>query len=171
MNRRLVISSSLIVMALAGLWVYSRFNGSVINTDNSAELFNKEKIYLYYYNPDKDRDMEGNIQCSRDGLVRVDRWILSNDLIKDTVQLLLKGELNDSERLRGISTEYPMPGFELRDYKLENGKLTLYFNDSQNLSVGGACRVGILWFQIEATAKQFPEVKEVKFMPEEIFQP
>jgi len=25
--------------------------------------------------------------------------------------------------------------------------------------------------QIEATAKQFPEVKEVRFLPEELFQP
>ncbi|MFN3301828.1 MAG: hypothetical protein ACK413_02260 [Patescibacteria group bacterium] len=37
--------------------------------------------------------------------------------------------------------------------------------------VGGACRVGILWFQIEETAKQFPGVEKVQFLPEEIFQP
>jgi hypothetical protein len=54
---------------------------------------------------------------------------------------------------------------------LKNGVLTLEFEDAQNKAVGGACRVGVLWFQIEATAKQFPEVKEVRFLPKEIFQP
>ena len=31
--------------------------------------------------------------------------------------------------------------------------------------------VAILWFQIEATAKQFSNVTSVRFMPEELFQP
>ena len=101
----------------------------------------------------------------------MERAISSDNLIIDTVKLLIKGELSQSERAKGITTEYPLPGFELGDLKLDNGVLTLSFNDPQNKSVGGSCRVGILWFQIEATVKQFPEVKSVKFMPEEIFQP
>lgn len=40
-----------------------------------------------------------------------------------------------------------------------------------NKTNGGSCRAGILWFQIEATAKQFSEVKQVRFLPEELFQP
>ncbi|MGC8651262.1 MAG: hypothetical protein ACP5RX_01445 [Minisyncoccia bacterium] len=52
-----------------------------------------------------------------------------------------------------------------------NGTLILKFNDSLNKTSGGSCRVGILWFQIEATAKQFSEVKKVEFLPEELLQP
>ena len=28
-----------------------------------------------------------------------------------------------------------------------------------------------LWYQIEETAKQFPDIKKVEFEPEELFQP
>jgi len=43
--------------------------------------------------------------------------------------------------------------------------------DSNNATNGGACRVAILWYQIEATAKQFPNVKEVRYLPETLFNP
>ena len=59
----------------------------------------------------------------------------------------------------------------IKGASLKDEVLTLEFNDPNGKTVGGSCRVGILWFQIEATAKQFPEVKEVRFLPEELFQP
>jgi len=128
------------------------------------------KVLLYYYNPEKYKDQK----CSRDGLTAVEREIpITQTPIQDTIKLLLKGKENitEAENAQGITTEYPLDGFYLKGAALKNGVLTLEFVDSQNKTVGGACRVGILWFQIEATAKQFPEVKEVRFLPKEIFQP
>lgn len=129
-------------------------------------------IKLYYYNSSKDQDTSGNIMCSRSGLQAVERSItLTKTPIQDAIKLLLKGELTSQERAQGITTEYPLPRLELESASLKNGVLTLTFADPQNKTGGGSCRVGILWFQIEATAKQFTEVSSVRFMPEELFQP
>ncbi len=132
-------------------------------------------VFLYYYNPEKDKDKSGNIKCSKDGLIPIERQVpVSENIIKDTIELLLKGKdnLTEKELSQGITTEFPLDGFELKSVNLkEDGTLILEFNDPLNKTIGGACRVGILWFQIEATAKQFPKVKEVKFLPEILFQP
>jgi hypothetical protein len=129
-------------------------------------------IKLYYYNLNADKDESGNIKCSRDGLAVVEREIpITQTPIQDTIKLLLLGELTNEERAQGVSTEYPLGGLSLKSALLKDGVLTLEFEDPNNKTVGGSCRVGILWFQIEATAKQFPEVQQVRFLPEEIFQP
>ncbi len=129
-------------------------------------------VKLYYYNPDKDKDTNGNILASRRGLVAVDRQIpVTKTPIQDTIKLLLQGNLTSAERAQGITTEYPLPGVELKSANLKSGVLTLEFADPQNKTGGGSARVGVLWFQIEATAKQFPGVSQVKFKPEELFQP
>ena len=134
-----------------------------------------QKILLYYYNPEKDKDETGNIKCSRDGLVALERQIpVSQTPIRDTIELLLKGKenLTESDLTKGITTEFPLEGFELKSLNLkEDGTLILEFKDPLNKTIGGACRVSILWFQIEATAKQFPQVKKVQFLPEVLFQP
>lgn len=132
----------------------------------------KEKVVkLYYYNPELDKDSEGNILCSEKGLVPVERKIKSENIIEDTIKLLLQGKLTDEEKSKGITTEYPLEGFKLVKSELKNGVLTLTFDDPYFKSSGGACRSRILWLQIEYTAKQFSDVKEVKFFPEELFQP
>lgn len=131
-------------------------------------------VKLYYYNPEKDKDETGNIKCSRDGLAAIEREIpLTKTPIRDTINLLLKGKenLTETDKTQGITTEYPLEGFSLKGASLKGGVLTLEFDDPKNKTVGGACRVGILWFQIEATAKQFPGVQRVRFLPEELFQP
>ncbi len=131
-----------------------------------------ETVKLFYYNPEKDKGDDGNTLCSRNGLVSVDRKIsITKTPIQDTIKLLLSGELTGEERAQGISTEYPLEGFSLKGALLKDGILTLEFDDPNSKTVGGSCRVAILWFQIEATAKQFTEVKEVRFLPEDIFQP
>ncbi|MBI2098366.1 MAG: GerMN domain-containing protein [Candidatus Wildermuthbacteria bacterium] len=129
-------------------------------------------VKLFYYNPELDKDENGNIMCSRQGLVTVEREIpTSQTPIQDTIRLLLKGGLTAQEKNLGISSEYPLEGVSLKGASLNNGVLTLEFEDPQNKTGGGSCRVGILWFQIEATAKQFSEVQQVHFLPEELFQP
>jgi len=113
-------------------------------------------VQLYYYNPELDTDESGNIACSRNGLVPVEREIpITNTPIQDTITLLRAGDLSSDERARGIETEYPLEGLSLKGASLNNGVLTLEFDDPRNKTGGGSCRVGILWFQIEATAKQF----------------
>lgn len=131
-----------------------------------------QAIKLYYYNPNKDKDASGNILCSEKGLVAVSRTIPKTMTpIQDTIRLLLKGELNGSEKAQGITTEFPLSGLSLRGASLSNRVLTLAFNDPNNRTGGGSCRVSILWKQIEATAKQFPGVSSVHYSPPELFQP
>lgn len=133
-----------------------------------------KKVKLYYYNPESDKDEFGNIKCSRDGLTAIEREVaISKTPIQNTIDLLLKGKenLTEEEIERGIATEYPLEGFSLKGASLEDGVLTLEFDDPKSKTIGGSCRVGILWFQIEATAKQFIEIRQVRFLPEEIFQP
>lgn len=129
-------------------------------------------VKLFYYNANNDKDQSGNVMCSRQGLVAVERQIpFTNTPVQDAVRLLLRGELTQTERARGITTEFPLQGVELKGAASNGSVLTLEFTDPNNKTSGGACRAGVLWAQIEATAKQFPEIKEVKFKPAELFQP
>ncbi|OHA91266.1 MAG: hypothetical protein A2758_02260 [Candidatus Zambryskibacteria bacterium RIFCSPHIGHO2_01_FULL_49_18] len=54
---------------------------------------------------------------------------------------------------------------------LNNGVLTLTFSDPQFQTSGGAARVTMFREAIEATAKKFEGVKEVRLKPDEVFQP
>jgi len=134
-----------------------------------------QKVLLYYYNPEKDKDENGNIKCSEDGLVAIARDIpITKTPIQDTIKLLLQGKenLTQDDIKNGITTEFPLEGFILKEASLnKEGTLTLKFSDPMNKTSGGSCRVKILWTQIEKTAKQFPAVKKVQFLPEELFQP
>jgi hypothetical protein len=140
--------------------------------NNQERQVSTKNVKLYYYNPALDEDESGNLLCSRQGLVYVERKIPNTGtVIQDTINLLLRGDLTQKEREAGISTEYPLEGFSLSSVSLDGGDLTLFFDDPNNKTTGGSCRVGILWFQIEATAEQFPEVQNVFFSPEDLFQP
>lgn len=129
-------------------------------------------IKLFYYSQAQDSDATGNIGCTEKGLVAVERKIpWTNTPIQDAVLLLLKGDLTSAERAQGISTEYPLSGFALTGASVADSVLTLSFDDPNGQTGGGSCRVGILWMQIAATAKQFGGVNQVKPSPEELFQP
>lgn len=133
---------------------------------------NERNVLLYYYNPEEDIDENNNILCSDAGLVPVERTIpITETPIQDTIRLLLSGRVTDTETEQGIETEYPLDAFSLTGANLDNGVLTLNFSDPNNTTSGGSCRTGILWHQIRATAEQFDEVDEVRFQPEELFQP
>ncbi|MDP3004006.1 MAG: GerMN domain-containing protein [Candidatus Azambacteria bacterium] len=156
-----------------GEWVKHGVSSAPMPVEPCGEKPQVEKsVKLFYYNSELDRDESGNTACSRKGLVTVERKIpITKTPIQDTIKLLLLGELTNEERAQGINTEYPLEGLSLKGALLKDGVLTLEFDDSNNKTVGGSCRVGILWFQIEATAEQFSEVQQVHFLPEEIFQP
>lgn len=141
-------------------------------TPDGEKFIQQRTISLYYYNPDKDTDAEGNIMCSPEGLAAVERTIpLTTTPVQDAVELLIGGELTPKERERGITTEFPLDDFSLEGASLKDGVLTFRFADPQFATSGGSCRAGILWFQIRETAKQFDGVEEIRFEPEELFQP
>lgn len=128
-------------------------------------------IKLYFYNPALDQG-PGGVQCSKNGLVAVSRVIPETATpLTDAIKLLLRGEISQEERAVGIQSEFPLSGVTLKNATITNGVAKLVFNDPQNKTGGGSCRVNILWAQIEATAKQFSTVQSVYFEPEELFQP
>lgn len=133
------------------------------------------QVSLYYYDPELDLDASGNVQCTRAGLVPVQREmpgsLSGSALIEETIRMLISGVLTAEERAQGIATEFPLEGFVLSGASLEEGELTLAFEDPNFSTSGGACRAAILWAQIEETARQFGGVDHVRFVPEELFQP
>ena len=137
-----------------------------------GNIVEPQRVQLYYYSEEKDRDAEGNIQCTKEGLVVVERTIPPTQTpLKEAIELLLEGTLTAEERAQGITTEFPLEGVVLTSASITDGVATLTFDDPQNKTGGGSCRVSVLWAQIEATAKQFQTVQSVRFMPEELFQP
>lgn len=129
-------------------------------------------VRLYYYDARKDTDETGNVLCSAQGLTAVERFVPATDApLADTIKLLLRGEISDEERARGITSELPLLDFRFESATVNDGVATITFSDPQNKTSGGSCRVSVLRAQIEATAKQFPEVKEVRILPQDILQP
>lgn len=130
------------------------------------------EVSLFYYNPELDKDATGNILCSAQGLVEVKR-VLPTSLTpaQDLIRLLIRGELTPAERASGIETEFPLSGFSLVGASTSGRVLTLAFEDRENRTSGGSCRASILWAQIEKTAMQFEAFHEVRFSPEDLFQP
>ncbi len=133
---------------------------------------NQRSVNLYYYNSSLDKDIVGNILCSTKGLVSVQRSIpITQTPLQDTLRLFLKGEITSSEKNSGISSEYPLSGVELKSAFISNtGVLTIDLADPKNRTSGGSCRVKVLQAQLEATAKQFTNVKSIVYT-KPVFQP
>jgi hypothetical protein len=130
-----------------------------------------QEVQLFYYNSENDKDEQGNIMCSRQGLVPITIILSKENIIENAIRLLIQGIIPDYAKEEGVTTEYPLDGFSFKKADLDNGTLVLTFEDLNSKTGGGSCRVGILWFQIEATALQFPQVEKVLFEPEYLFQP
>ncbi len=149
---------------------YSMKDGSVVFKKEIRIAFKKatRNIQLFYYNKVKDLET----MCGSESVLPVTRVMpISNTPIQDAIKLLLAGELQENEIEQGFQTEFPIEGLRLLGANLKNGILTLEFEDLMNGTSGGSCRVNLLSSQIAKTAMQFPEVKEVRFLPETIFQP
>lgn len=129
-------------------------------------------VQLFYYSEAQDTDSSGSIQCSKAGLVPVNRQLPpTQTLLADTINALLHASTTPEEVAQGLASHFPLPGVALTESSLKDGVLTLTFADPEHKTSGGACRAGILRAQIEATAKQFKDVSEVKVLPEDLFQP
>lgn len=153
--------------------VQGELRGSVVVVQSITSLSEETgiPIKLYFYNPALDQG-PGGVQCSRAGLVAVERVIPNTTTpLADAIRLLLRGEISTEEREKGISSEFPLSELSLTSATIRDAVATLTFSDPLNRTGGGSCRVAILWAQIEATARQFPSVTSVRFLPEELFQP
>lgn len=142
-------------------------------TNSTPDPVTERTVLLYYYNETNDTDETGNVKCSADGLVAVERTIgISESPMQDAVRLLLTSDLTEAEIAAGITTEFPLSGLTLEGVTVaDDGVLVLQFNDPELATSGGSCRTNILWQQIQATATQFETINEVSFEPEELFQP
>jgi hypothetical protein len=129
----------------------------------------KAKIVLYYYNQADDKDNT----CGLKFVKPIEREIsVSGDIIKQTVDLLIQGNLTKEEIANGFVTEYPNSEFKLLKSNLDkNGTLALEFTEVPGFTSGGSCRVGILTQEILKTVRQFPEVKKIELYPDSLFQP
>ncbi len=166
------MKKSLIIIVVVFILATGYFYISQISAPEEGNFYQSEvPIKLHLYNPTLDQGPDG-VQCSRNGLVAVERFIPKTTTpLADAVRLLLRGDVSDEEKISGIESEFPLSGVTLKSAYIADGVATLIFDDPQNKTGGGSCRVAILWAQIEATAKQFPVVKSVRFMPENLFQP
>ena len=150
-----------VVIFFAGRWAADEYE----DTDPATHT-----ISLYYPNS-AEADIWGD-ECSPRSVVGVRRAVSEDEATPEgALELLLEGELTDDERSGGFHTEFPHDSFRLLSSRLENGRLTLEFDDPDGFSVGGSCRIGLLYASIERTVMQFPEVRSVVVMPEDIFQP
>lgn len=141
--------------------------------DGLPDKTETQTVNLYYYNKAKDTDAAGQIRCSPDSVLPVERQISGKQPIAETISLLLKGDIRESEKDAGFETEFPHPDFGLKGVTLNahTGQLTLSFTRVPGFTTGGSCRTGLLYAQIEKTALQFDGVREVALRPEFLFQP
>jgi spore germination protein GerM len=160
---------SFIILAI-GLLIIGFFvlNNYIYNEKQTETI----EVKLYYYNPSLDQGV-GGVQCSEKGLQQVTRQIPKTITpLFDSIKLLLEGNLTEEEINMGITTEFPLDGFELLSASINNkGMATLNFSDPKGKTVGGSCRTAVLWSGIRKTAMQFETVKDVEFNPEDLFQP
>jgi len=130
---------------------------------------NTQKVELFYYN----RTADKNIDCGGEFVLPVERQIpLTKTPIKDTINLLISGQLTQAEKEQGFTTEFPNPGFKLLEanYDYDSETLILKFTEVPGFTDGGSCRISILANEIIKTIKQFG-VKNIVFVPESLFQP
>lgn len=128
----------------------------------------KEEVFLYYYN--ESEDTEGT--CEYRFIKPVKREVSAGgDIVKNTVELLLRGQLTEQEKSQGFTTDYPDSGFRLLNSDLnDSGRLTLEFTEVPGFTSGGSCQSGIVMEEILKTVRQFPEVKSIVFKPDTLFE-
>lgn len=143
------------------------------NLDASlAKKWNTE-VSLFYFNTKEDAKLPIEQQINVNSILPVKRMISnSKNIIRDAVNLLVAGNLSQIEKDNWFTTEFPNKAFKLLNMDLgDDGVLTLTFSEVPWFTSGGSARMAILANSIVKTVKQFPQVREVKFMPEELFQP
>ena len=130
------------------------------------------RVKVFHYLPNKIMAEKVDYEVDSRALLPVEREILfSDNLIYDTINSLIQNEASEKETQAGFWTGFPGDSFRLLSANLQENTLTLHFDDPKYFTSGGSNRVGYLWLQIKMTALQFPEVKQVKYKPQTLFQP
>jgi len=130
------------------------------------------KVKVFHYLPNKIMAEKVDYEVDPRALLPAEREIpFSDNLIYDTINSLIQDEISEKETQAGFWTGFPGDSFRLLSADLQGNILTLHFDDPKYFTSGGSNRVGYLWLQIRMTALQFPEVKQVKYKPETLFQP
>lgn len=131
------------------------------------------KVALYYFNQKEDSKLPPEQQINVDSLLPVYRnFAATDDILRDTITYLLQGVLSADEKKIGFTTEFPNKDFRLLSTNLDaDWVLTLEFTDVPGFTDGGSARMLIMANSIIKTAKQFPGVTKVVFVPETLFQP
>jgi hypothetical protein len=130
------------------------------------------RVRVLHYLPNKIMAEKVNNEVDPRALLPVEREIpFSDNLIFDTINSLIQHEVSEKETKAGFWTGFPGDSFRLLSANLQENTLTLHFDDPKYFTSGGSNRVGYLWLQIKMTALQFPEVKQVRYQPQTLFQP
>ncbi len=162
----------LVGIGIFGVFLVLWFGIRALLPSAGSEVAQGTSVFLYYYDEKRDTDSRGTVRCSSRGLVPVTRKVYGKDVLTETVQLLLEGELTEEDTALGVKANFPLTRFSLLSSTLDSkGVLTLTFDDPRKSSSGGSCRVSILRAQIEATARQFDGVIQVNLKPDDVLQP
>ena len=131
------------------------------------------KVALYYFNQAEDQKLAPEQQINVDSILPVYRMFpASKNLLIDTINGLIKGNLIAQEKAQWFVTEFPNARFQLLSANLATDwTLSLEFSEVPGFTDGWSARMLILSNLIEKTALQFPAVKKVVFVPETLFQP
>lgn len=132
-----------------------------------------QTIRLFYFNQTEDNKLPIAQQLNSSSVLPVERIISwSRNIIEDTINALLEWSITSEERAKWFVTEFPNQDFRLISSNLTSDwVLELIFNEVPGFTSWWSARVFILRSTIEKTAKQFANVKSVKILPEELFQP
>lgn len=137
-----------------------------------AEEAEKITVKLYYYNLDKDKEIDESIPCSADAVLPVEREITESlNVPAATLRLLLKGDITDEEASEGFQTEFAPGKLSYKSLMVKDGTATIEFQDDNGFTSGGSCRAGLLATQIKKTLLQFDTIDKVVFANEDMFQP
>ncbi|MFH1893200.1 MAG: GerMN domain-containing protein [Candidatus Zixiibacteriota bacterium] len=124
-------------------------------------------ICLYYVNRIISKEAYELGPCEA-GVFPVERRLPATQTpVQDAIRMLIRAELTDKEREAGFMTEFPLPDVTIAEATIEDGVLTLLFNDTRHRTSGGTCRVDALRAQIVKTALQFPWIKGVRLDPDQ----
>ncbi len=135
------------------------------------EPLNVQKVSLFFYDKEKDKSLppEGQISCSQEAIVPVERIVRGENPALDALDLLFREEERKEES--HLTNELARTGLYLESLSLEDGVLTIEIPEVPGVTSGGSCQMNIYRSQIEKTALQFPEIQEIRFEPESLFQP
>lgn len=137
-----------------------------------SEESEKITVQLYYYNLEKDKEIDESIPCSAEAVLPVEREITESlNVPAATLRLLINGNITDEEAAQGFQTEFEPGKLSYKSLMIKDGVATIEFDDDGGFTSGGSCRAGLLATQIKKTLLQFDEVDEVIFANEDMFQP